>query len=106
MATYVEYELEEGGTILIAADEAIGGLVPAGRGDMIKQAGIKFEEAFASVKSWVSALSKQLSQMDAEELEISFGLKTMGELSSFAIGKLGAEANYQVTLKWSNKPKD
>jgi hypothetical protein len=104
VATYIEYELEDGGTILIAADEGGGGLVPAGRGDMIRQAGIKFEEAFASVKSWVSTLSKQLSEMDAEEVEISFGLKTMGELGNFAVGKLGAEANYQVTLKWSNKP--
>ena len=96
--------MDDGGIILIAADEEGGGLVPAGRGDMTKQAGVKFEEAFASVKSWASALSKQLSEMDAEEVEISFGLKAMGELGNFAIGKLGTEANYQVTLKWSNKP--
>jgi hypothetical protein len=104
MATYFEYELDEGGTILIAADDEAGGLVPAGRtGDVIKEAGVKFQEAFAVVKSWVSTLSQQLSEMDAEEVKISFGLKVTGE-GNFAVGKLGAEANYQVTLKWSNKP--
>ena len=103
MATYVEYELEEGGTILIAADEEGGELVPAGRGDRIRQAGVKFGEALASVKPWVSILSKQLSEMDAEEVEISFGLKAMGELGNFAVGKSGAETNYKVTLKWRHK---
>lgn len=41
--------------------------------------------------------------MDAEQVEITFGVKAMGELGLFAVGKCGAEANYQVTLKWSNK---
>jgi hypothetical protein len=54
----------------------------------------------------VAALSRQLREMDAEEVEVSFGLKAMGELGTFAVGKVGLEANYQVTLKWSNKKND
>ena len=36
----------------------------------------------------------------ADEVEVSFGLKASGELGSFMIAKVEAEANYSVTLKW------
>jgi len=38
-------------------------------------------------------------------VEVKFGLKATGEAGNylFAIGKVGVEANYEVTLKWSNQ---
>ena len=105
MATYVEYELEDGSTVLVEVDAEAAGLVPASRtGDAIKKAGKKFEEALDSVKPWAAALRKQLNDLKADEVEVMFGLKATGEAGNFAVGKVGIEANYEVTLKWSNKP--
>ena len=45
--------------------------------------------------------------MDAlhiEEGEVKFGLKALGEAGVFAIGKVGGEMNYEVTLKWKKPP--
>lgn len=106
MTTYVEYTLEDGTTVLIEADEPTGGLVPASRGrdDVPKvQAKKQFEEALQGIKPWAKALRQQLDDLMADEVEVTFGIKTVGEVGVFAVGKLGAEANYEVTLKWSNK---
>ena len=49
-------------------------------------------------------LSRPLD-LHVEEAEIKFGLKTVGEAGVFAIGKVGGEMNYEVTLKWK-KPEN
>ena len=106
MATYIEYELEDGSTLLIAADEPADGVIKAGAvgEQVIQKSQKKFEEAIKAIKPSVAALYQQLCDMEAEEVEVAFGLKVMGEAGNFAVGKLGVEANYQVTLKWSSKP--
>ena len=44
--------------------------------------------------------------MRADEVEVSFGLKAVGEAGNFAIGKVGMEANYVVKLKWSGEKQE
>ena len=53
----------------------------------------------------MSVLEK-LHDLQADEVELKFGLVTTGELGNFAVGKVGIEANYEVTLKWQKKPDD
>lgn len=36
------------------------------------------------------------------EIEVTFGLKATGEAGNIAVGKAGAEANYNVKLTWKN----
>lgn len=106
MATYLEYELEDGTTVLIESSEPEGGVVKASRdkdGNVIKKAGQRFEAALAGIKSWAAALRRQLGDLLADEVEVTFGVKAVGEAGNFAVGKVGAEANYEVTLKWSNE---
>ena len=106
MATYIEYELEDGTTVLIESSEPESGVVRASRdkeGNVIKKAGQKFEAALAGVRPWAAALRRQLDDLLADEIEVTFGVKAVGEAGNFAVGKVGAEANYEVTLKWSNK---
>lgn len=106
MATYIEYELEDGTTVLVETSELQGGVVKAARdadGNLIKRASQKFESALAGVKPWAASLRRQLNDLLADEIEVTFGLKAIGEAGNFAVGKVGGEANYEVTLKWSNK---
>lgn len=44
---------------------------------------------------------EKLHHLQADEVELKFGLMTTGELGNFAIGKVGIEANFEVTLKWT-----
>ena len=104
MSTYIEYPLDDGTTLLIeAAEEPGGGMVKAGRdadGNLIKRAGMTFQEALAGVKASARLLRQQLSELRADEVEVTFGLKAVGEAGVFGISKVGAEASYQVRLKW------
>ncbi len=106
MATYIEYELEDGLTILIEApEEPSGGIVKAARdaqGNVIIHATKKFDEALDGVRMQAALLRKKLEALRADEVQVTFGLKTSGELGNFAVGKVGVEANYAVTLKWKN----
>jgi hypothetical protein len=110
MATYVEYQLEDGTTILVETDEKkTRGWTKASNnkvGDLIASVDQKFEQAFAGVKKSAMVLRQQLEEMRADEVTVTFGLKAAGEAGNFAIGKVTGEANYTVTLKWSNKQSD
>jgi predicted secreted Zn-dependent protease len=107
MATYIEYQLEDGTTILVEADQPqLSGVTKASRdkaGNVITSVNQKFEDAFAGVKKSALVLRRQLEEMRADEVEVTFGLKATSEAGNFAIGKVGMEANYTVTLKWSDK---
>ena len=103
MSTYIEYELEDGLTILIEASEAeVGGLVQAARGgeNVIIKAKKAFTEAFKGAKAQAALLIKELDGLPISEAEIKFGLTTSGELGNLAIGKIGLGVNYEVTLTW------
>ncbi len=106
MATYIEYQLDDSTTILIETEEQkTSGVTKASRdsvGNAIRSVNQKFEDAFASVKKSALVIRSQLKEMRADEVEVTFGLKATGDLGNFAVGKVGAEANYTVRLKWVN----
>ncbi len=109
MANYLEYQLDDGTTVLVqVSGQAPGGITKVSRGDrlgnVINTVNQKFTDAFASAKQSALALRQQFEELKADEVEVKFGLSATGELGNFAIGQVGAEANYEVTLKWSNKP--
>jgi len=106
MPTFIEYELEDGLTVLIEAPEdETTGPVRAARdndGNIIKRSEKKFGEALDSIRLQAAMMRKKLEDLYADEVEVTFGLTTTGELGNFAVGKVGLEANYEVTLKWKN----
>lgn len=102
MAPYVEYPLEDGSTVLIEIDGATDGkMIKASNKDKERvKSKLSFKQAFDSVKSSITEVLDQLDSLKVEEAEIKFGLKTTGEVGVFAVGKVGSEVNYEVTLKW------
>ena len=109
MSTYIEYTMEDGSTILVEGEAEEGGLVKASRGGVsVVQAGKKFTEALASVRGSLKALIDEMEALKVEEADVKFGLKAVGEVVVIAVGKVGGEINYEVTLKWKKpevKPK-
>jgi len=104
MARFVEFELEDGGVVLVEAPAAEQtGLVKAGRGEeALERAGATFESALGSVRSAANALLRTLKEVDVspDEIEVTFGLKATGEVGGRIFVSAGAEANYNVTLTW------
>ena len=106
MATYIEYILDDGSKFLVELREPAGRLVRASRGkegNVIVKVEKRFSEALESVKSQAVVLRQKLNDLKAEEVEVKFSLKATGEAGNFAIGTVGVEANYEVTLKWKNE---
>jgi hypothetical protein len=107
MSAFIEYEIEEGVSVLVEAkDEQAGGLVRAARKEgepNIVKAENKFSAALEGVRRSAIAIKDKLEDLRADEVEVTFGLKTTGKVGAFAIAEAGIEANYTVKLKWSNK---
>ena len=115
MSKYVEFPLEGGGSILIESPDepskAPTGLVPATRGESLKemaeQARQSFDASVENVRKSADLLVNKLRALSdpPDEMEVTFSLKASGELGNIAIAKAGAEANYTVTLKWRREEK-
>lgn len=109
MSTFIEYKNDDGSTVLIELAESPGGVVRASRdGIHVVEAGKKFKEAFSSVRGTIKDLVDEMNALQVEEGEVKFGLKALAQAEVFAVGKLGGEMNYEVTLKWkkpAKKPK-
>jgi len=115
MPRYIEFPLEGGGAILIESPDepskAPTGLVPATRGESLKemaeQARQSFDASVENVRKSADLLVNKLRALSdpPDEMEVSFSLKASGELGNIAIGKAGAEANYTVTLRWRKEEK-
>jgi predicted nuclease with TOPRIM domain len=101
MPTYIEYINDDGSTILIELSEESGGVVRASReGVSVVESGMKFKEAFASIRGTIKDLIAEMEVLQVEEGKVKFGLKALAEAGVFAVGKIGGEMNYEVSLKW------
>lgn len=107
MPTYLEYTMDDGSTVLVEAESVTGGVVKASRsgGVDVIQTGKKFTDALASIRGSLKAMVTEFDALRIDEAEVKFGLKAVGEAGVFAVGKVGGEMNYEVTLKWK-KPEE
>lgn len=100
-AYYVEYPTTDGESILVEVEDREGRIVKASNksGGTVKSR-VNFAEAFKHARSSIRELIDGLNEMNIEEADIKFGLKSTGEAGFFAVGKVGGEMNYEITLKW------
>jgi hypothetical protein len=106
MTDYAEYLNEDGSKVLVEVEEATGGVERTARnGINVVETGKKFTEALASIRSTIKDLVAEMETLEIEEGEVRFGLKALAEAGVFAVGKVGGEMNYEVTLKWK-KPQE
>jgi Trypsin-co-occurring domain 1 len=107
MTTYVEYRLEGDGTLLVQVDEPTDAATKAAdvSGNVIIKAEKMFKDALISVRQSVAILRRELTELQADDIEVTFGIKTVGELGLFAVCKAGGEINYEVKVRWSNSEK-
>lgn len=106
MTQLIEYPLEDGSTVLVEVDEPpTPGPKPVARpGAVAARAKQTFEQALDNLRPMMKALRKKVNDLSEEEdqIEVKFGIKLSGSVG--AVVTAGAEATYEVTLKWSKKP--
>lgn len=105
MAVYIEYTLTDGGTLWVEANESTSGAIKAAdaSGNIIIKAEKMLQDSLASVRQSAMDLRQGLSGLQADEVEVAFGIKVVGEAGLFVVAKTGAEVNYEVTLRWTKK---
>jgi Trypsin-co-occurring domain 1 len=107
MAKLVEFDVGDGQTVLIEVDEVESeDIEPISRmpGQLAAKARKTLDEALDDIAPMVRTLKRKLNALTdpCDEVEVKFGVKLSGEINA-AVTKLGAEATYEITLKWTNK---
>ncbi len=106
----IQLSLENGETILVEveAPNRAGAQPVAVTDEIIKIKGTLEEELKKIIKPFAVASSNIISELQkaeksADEIELKFGLKLSLESGTFTgiLGKVGGEANYEVTMKWN-----
>jgi hypothetical protein len=105
MKSVIEYNLEDGGTVLVEVDvedEIAEDLVPAASPDeIVAKARITFEKALGGIEPVAKAVIAKVRALDVrpDEYGVQFGLKLTGE-AGFIIASASGEANFTVSLTW------
>jgi Trypsin-co-occurring domain 1 len=105
MKRLVEFELDQGGSVLVEVDEPPDGPVMRGlskdRSALVEQADRTFEDATAAVIPAARSLAARLrSAADSpDEVGIEFGVQLSAQTGAF-IASVAAEANFKVSVTW------
>ncbi|HNY34003.1 MAG TPA: CU044_2847 family protein [Methanothrix soehngenii] len=107
MKGFVEYPLEEGGSILVEVDmpESEGRLVRAASPDNLTvKVASSFENALASIKPLANAVVSRLNNIShpPDEIGVEFGMSFKADGNAI-LTRVGADANFKVSLKWKNE---
>ena len=99
MKQLVEYELEDGGTIIVEVDLPEAGIERAGRGDQIIKAKERFADALEQIRPVAHTVLSKLGDLSADEIGVEFGIK-LGAKAGVIIACADTEANFTVSLTW------
>ncbi len=104
----VEYELEDGGTILaeVSEDIASGGKLRGEAPAVAKKALDTLEASLEKLKPAASAIISKLRDLkdSPEQVAVEFGIK-LSAAAGVILASSGAEANFKVTLSWKKEEK-
>jgi hypothetical protein len=106
MKRYIEFPLEEGGSLVVEVEEPASeyGTVAVGRpGQVAEKATQSFGEALARIQPAISTVIQRLRELQPEELAVEFGIKMNAEAGAF-LASAGTEANFKVSITWKADP--
>ena len=99
VADLVEYQLDDGSTVLFESAEA--NLVSLHGGDPdIKQGGRLADRLSSIAKTAGQVAAAMRENVGADELALELGVKVAGEVNAWFFAKQQAEATINVTLTW------
>jgi Trypsin-co-occurring domain 1 len=103
VAAYVELPIDESGDV-IRVEISNEGLVRAGAGDVVGRATERFDQAVAQiVRLGQDAVRRaRAAATPPDGIDVELGLKLTAK-TGFVIAESSGEANFKVTLRWSDR---
>lgn len=109
MTNLLEFELEDGSSVLIETEDAISRPVTRGgrAAEALSIANTTFEQALDRVRPASVALVERFRGMaqQPDEIEVEFGIKVNAEAGAI-IAKTSGEANFRIVLRWTKVASD
>jgi hypothetical protein len=109
MKHLIEFPLESEGCVIVEVDTEVGAELGEERasrpGEIAERAKQTFDAALETVGPTASVLIKKLRAAIAppNEIKIEFGIKLSAKLGAL-VASSDAEANFKVTLSWTERP--
>lgn len=106
MIRYIEFPLEEGGTIVVEVEQPKPefGAIQVGRPDAAAEKATRtFSQALEQIQPAISAAVDKLRGLQPDELSVEFGIKLNAQAGAF-LASAGTEANFKVSIKWQSQP--
>jgi len=103
MKQLVEFDLPDGGTVLLESDvpEGTPGAVRASRSG-VEKASKSFQSALDSVQPAINTLMSRLGDINnPAEINVEFGLNVSAK-AGFIIASADSEVTFKVSLTWDN----
>jgi DNA-directed RNA polymerase specialized sigma24 family protein len=108
MTQLIEYELENGETVVLEIDEDGGETIPvAQKTGVVKKANQTFDKALESIKPAAAAVILKLKSLHEppDEIALEFGIK-LNATAGAVVASTSLEANYKVTMTWKREAKN
>src|SRR5258708_1031393 len=102
MKQLVEYELEDGSTILVEVELPEAGIERAGRGDQIVKAKERFADAIEQIKPVAHTVLATLRDLSAAQIRVQFRITLLAKTASIP-PTADPEPNFTVTLTWKRE---
>jgi hypothetical protein len=108
MKGLVEFQLDQGGSVLVEVDATPTGPVMRGlgkdRSTVVVEADKTFEEATAAMTPAARSLIARIRSMEdaPDEIGIEFGVQLSAQAGAF-IASVAAEANFKVSMTWRRR---
>jgi hypothetical protein len=103
MTDLVQFELEDGSSVLIETESVSGQPVTRGgrAAEMISKADETFEQALGRMGPTATAILKKFRETaeQPDEIEIEFGVKISAEAGAI-VAKTSGEANFRIAVRW------
>jgi Trypsin-co-occurring domain 1 len=107
MSKLVKIDVGDGQTVLVEVEDvASEDVEPVAKspGELAAKARRSLSDALDGIAPMVRTMKQRLNNVTdpGDEIEVKFGVKLSGEIDA-VVTKIGSEATYEITLKWSNK---
>ena len=105
MTQLVEFDLREGGMVLVEVDGANGRVTRGGRpAALATKAGHSLEQVLGGVGPAVRGVVSELRAAAdwPDEVEVEFAVKLSSD-ANVIIARTGGEANFRIALRWSRR---
>jgi hypothetical protein len=104
MRRLLQYELPDGGYVVVEAEDFGTAPIPAGAEQGVERLKVSFQRALDVIKPVTDILAEKVRQLanQPDEVSIEFGVKLTAKAGAI-IAVAGTEANFTVKCSWKSR---